>query len=77
MIENKLRAQQLRMKARAAGYRIILKEGPMKLIRLIAATAGAFAFAQCSAAVAANIDISAHDIGGQVTGEKGDRKSVV
>src|SRR5579871_997263 len=59
-----------------AGYRIILKEHPMKLIRLIAATAGAFAFAQCSAALAATVDISAHDIGGQVMGEKGPEAGV-
>src|SRR6201992_4074356 len=48
----------------------------MKLNRWLAETAGVFAFAQCGAAIAANVDISAHDIGGQVMGEKGPEAGV-
>src|ERR1700753_1649256 len=48
----------------------------MKLNRWLAETAGVFAFAQCGAAIAANVEVSAHDIGGQVTGEKGPEAGV-
>ena len=43
----------------------------MKLKQLIAVGAAAFALLHGSSIVAAPIDISAHDIGGQVSGEKG------
>lgn len=48
----------------------------MKLMQLIAGCAGAVALLHGSAAVAAHIDISLHDIGGQVSGEKGPEAGV-
>src|SRR6202789_4688482 len=48
----------------------------MKLNRLIAASASAFALLLRSAALAAKIDISAHDIGGLVMGDKGPEAGV-
>jgi hypothetical protein len=48
----------------------------MKLKQLIALGAGAFALLHGSAVVAATIDISAHDIGGQVSSEKGPEAGV-
>ena len=48
----------------------------MKLNRLIAASASAFALMLGGAALAAKIDISAHDIGGQVIGDKGPEAGV-
>src|SRR5215468_3895593 len=48
----------------------------MKLTQLIAVGAGAFALLHGSSIVAAPIDISAHDIGGQVSGEKGPEAGV-
>ena len=48
----------------------------MKLNQLIVASVSAFALMHGSAAVAAKINISAHDIGGQVTGEKGPEAGV-
>jgi len=48
----------------------------MKLNRLIAGSASALALLLGSAAMAAKIDISAHDIGGQVIGEKGPEAGV-
>jgi len=48
----------------------------MKLKQLIAGGAGVLALLHGSAVIAANIDISAHDIGGQVVGEKGPEAGV-
>ena len=48
----------------------------MKLNQLIVAGVSAFALMHGGAVVAAKIDISAHDIGGQVTGEKGPEAGV-
>ncbi len=48
----------------------------MKLNRLIATSASALALMLGGAAMAAKIDISAHDIGGQVIGEKGPEAGV-
>jgi hypothetical protein len=48
----------------------------MKLNRWIAASASALALMLGSAALAAKIDISAHDIGGQVVGDKGPEAGV-
>ena len=47
----------------------------MKLQQLIAG-AGALALLHGSAALAASVDITAHDIGGQVVGEKGPEAGV-
>src|SRR6201994_156504 len=51
-------------------------ERTMKLNRWIAASASALALMLGSAALAAKIDISAHDIGGQVVGDKGPEAGV-
>jgi hypothetical protein len=48
----------------------------MTMNRLIAASTSALALMLGSAAMAAKIDISAHDIGGQVVGEKGPEAGV-
>ena len=48
----------------------------MKLNQLIVASVSAFALMHGGATVAATVDISAHDIGGQVTGEKGPEAGV-
>src|SRR6201996_7204139 len=48
----------------------------MKLNRLIVTTAGALALAHGGSVIAASVDISAHDIGGQVVGEKGPEAGV-
>src|ERR1700757_925385 len=54
----------------------MMRERTMKLNRLIAGSASALALILGSAAMAAKIDISAHDIGGQVMGEKGPEAGV-
>ena len=48
----------------------------MKLKQWIAGCAGVLALSHGGAVIAANIDISAHDIGGQVIGEKGPEPGV-
>src|SRR5277367_2714297 len=53
-----------------------MRERVMKLNQLIAAGVSAFALLHGGAVIAANIDIFAHDIGGQVTGEKGPEAGV-
>src|SRR3569832_470692 len=51
-------------------------ERAMKLNRLIAMSASAFALLLGGAAMAAKIEISSHDIGGQVIGDKGPEAGV-
>src|SRR5579883_2699036 len=48
----------------------------MRLKQLFAGSAGALALLNGAAALAATVDISAHDIGGQVIGEKGPEAGV-
>src|SRR3984957_2441692 len=53
-----------------------MRERAMKLNRLIATGVSALALLHGGAVLAANVNISAHDIGGQVTGEKGPEAGV-
>jgi hypothetical protein len=48
----------------------------MKLKQIVAGCLGVAALLQVSASTAASIDLSAHDIGGQVTGDKGPEAGV-